>query len=122
MTGTPCSRAYRTHARIVVAMHTESPSYDAMVRRYNKSDRGLPNELREMHVGKLPQQACRELLAERMFKAHKTLSVRQTDTLLCVCVPVTSRGAAASPTYVFSPVCTPWWRRTSCAWRHCWRA
>ena len=56
-------------------------TYDAMVRRYNKSDRGLPNELREMHVGKLPQQACRELLAERMFKAHKTLSVRQTNMI-----------------------------------------
>ena len=27
-------------------------------------------------------QACRELLAERMFKAHKTLSVRQTNMLL----------------------------------------
>jgi hypothetical protein len=73
---------YRTYARVVVAMHTESPSYDAMYRRYNKSDRGLPNDLREMKVDKLPQQACREVLSERMFKAHKVLSVRQTNMLL----------------------------------------
>ena len=64
---------YRAYARIVISMHTQSGSYDAMYRRYKNHK---TNHLREMKVDSLPQQACRELLSERMFKAHKALSVR----------------------------------------------
>jgi len=42
---------YRAYARLVVSMHTQSGSFDAMSRRYTK-------HLREIKVEHLPQQVC----------------------------------------------------------------
>lgn len=73
---------YNSYARIILSMHTGSGSFIAITRRYEGALLRQEPELKELELPELVVAACKEILAERMFKANKSLSVRQTTMLL----------------------------------------
>jgi hypothetical protein len=73
---------YNAYARIILTMHTDSGSYVSVTRRYDGALLRQEPVLEELDLPVLVSTACKEMLAERMFKAGKSLSVRQTKMLL----------------------------------------
>jgi hypothetical protein len=66
---------YTCKARVVLTMHTGTPTHLAVLQRYE-------GVIKTIEVGDMNSQACVEMLSERLYRVQKSMSVSQTSALL----------------------------------------
>ena len=62
-------------ARVILTMHTGTPTHLAVLQRYE-------GVIKTLEIGDMNSQACVEMLSERLYRVQKSMSVSQTSALL----------------------------------------